>query len=247
MIASVGHAQYADEESCSFLAGLELPELSGASASAESAAAFNDKFLQLNQEYSGEISNLSDGWMFLLLADCYRRGILVEQDRSKGTELLRVAARQGNQNAAHMVASVDVFQSGDPVRERAGFEYLEKERTETGSAYAAGKVGWAYQRGLGVEQDLGRALELYQYAAERGMTYWQYLLAHAYEKGYLGLEIDEERSEYWLKFKPKIHVALYECWVAIYYEDGTFPKNEKLRAEYQEICDDTNIADVWER
>ncbi len=247
MIASVSQAQYADEESCSFLADLEIPDLSGASASAESATVFNDRFLQLNQEYSDKISNLPDGRIFLLLAECYRGGIVVEQDRSKGTELLRVAARQGDQNAAHIVASIDVFQSGDPLRERAGFEYLEKERTEIGSAYAAGKVGWAYQRGLGVEQDLDKALELYQYAAEHGMTYWQYLLAHAYERGYLGLEIDEERSEYWLRFKPKIHVDLYECWVAIYYENGTFPKNEALRVKYQEICDETNIADVWER
>lgn len=247
LIASVGHAQYADEESCSFLAELEFPELSSASASAESAMAFNDRFLKLNQEYSEEISSLPDGWMFLLLAECYREGIVVEQDRSKGTELLRVAAKLGNKNAGHMVASIDVFQSGDPVRQRKGIEYLEKERTETGSAYAAGKVGWAYQKGFGVDQDLDKALELFEYAAEHGMTYWQYLLAHAYEKGYLGLRIDEERSQYWLNFKPKIHVALYECWVAIYYEDGTFPKNEELRAKYQKICDETNIADVWGR
>lgn len=247
MITSVGRAQYADEESCSFLAELELPELSGAHASAESATAFSESFLELNQEYSQEISGLPDGWMFLLLAECYRGGIVVEQDRPKGTELLRVAAMQGNQNAEHMVASIDVFQSGDPVRQREGFEYLEKERSETGSAYAAGKVGWAYQQGFGVERDLDKALELYQYAAERGMTYWQYLLAHAYEKGYLGLEVDEERSEYWLNFKPKIHLALYECWVAIYYEDGTFPQDEELRAKYQKVCDETDIADEWER
>ncbi len=247
LIASVSHAQYADEDSCKFLAELELPDVRGAYASAEAAANFNDRFLQLNHEYSDEISSLPDGGMLLLLAECYQGGLVVDQDRSKGSELLRIAAKQGNENAAHMVASIDVFQSGNPIQQREGFEYLEKERTETGSAYAAGKVGWAYQQGFGVEQDLDKALKLYQYAAEHGMTYWQYLLAHAYEKGYLGLEIDEERSEYWLNFKPKIHVALYECWVAIYYEDGTFPRNEELRAKYQKICDETNIADAWEQ
>jgi len=79
------------------------------------------------------------------------------------------------------------------------------------------------------------------------MTYWQYLLAHAYEKGYLGLAIDEQRANYWRDHKPKVHVALYECWVAIYYADGTFPKNEELRVNYQKVCDETDIADVWEQ
>ncbi len=246
-LASLCHAQYADEESCVFLAELKLPDVNGAYASRESAAAFSQKFVELNADVSDEISDLPDGWMFLLLAECYRGGIVVEKDRTKGTQLLRVAAKQGNKNAAHMIASIDVFQSGDPVRQSEGFKYLEREHTETGSAYAAGKVGWAYQQGFGVAQDIERALELYNYAAERGMTYWQYLLAHAYEMGYLGLEIDKERSKYWLAFKPKVHVALYECWVAIYYRDGTFPKNEELRAKHQKICDETDIADVWER
>lgn len=146
-----------------------------------------------------------------------------------------------------MIASVDVFQSGDPIRQTNGFKVLEREYADSGSAYAAGKLGWVYQQGFGVEQDLRKALELYNFAAERGMTYWQYLLAHAYEKGYLGLEVDEERAEYWRKFKPKVHVALYECWVSIHYQDGTFPKSDELARKYQKICDETDIADVWER
>jgi TPR repeat protein len=145
-----------------------------------------------------------------------------------------------------MIASIDVFQSDDPARQKAGFQVLESEYVDQDSGYAAGKLGWAYQRGLGVEENLDKALELYNIAAEQGMTYWQYLLSHAYERGYLGLDIDTERAQYWREFKPKVHIAQYECWVAIYYQDGTFPVNEELAAEYQEICNETDIGEVWE-
>ena len=159
---------------------------------------------------------------------------------------MRLAASKGSRSAIHMTASIDVFQSGDPARQQAGFQVLESEYLDQDSAYAAGKLGWAYQRGLGTERNLDKALKLYNIAAERGMTYWQYLLAHAFEKGYLGLDIDIERAQYWREFKPKVHIAQYECWVAIYYQDGTFPVNEELAGEYQKICDDTDIGDAWE-
>ena len=78
------------------------------------------------------------------------------------------------------------------------------------------------------------------------MTYWQYLLAHAYERGYLGLDTDIERAKSWREFQPKVHIAQYECWVAIYYQDCTFPVNEDVADEYQKICDETDIGEVWE-
>ena len=237
-------AQYADEESCAFMAKIHLPDIESEFASDEPIAGFIERFDALNPDLPDEFSALSDGWLYLVLAECYREGIAVEKNRLVGNSLLRVAAGAGSDQAAHMIASIDVFQSGDPSRQQAGFKVLEREYVEGGSAYAAGKLGWAYQQGFGVGQDLQKALELYNFAAERGMTYWQYLLAHAYEKGYLGLDADEERAKYWREFKPKVHVALYECWVSIYYQDGTFPESDELARKYQKICDETNIADV---
>ncbi|RZV34546.1 MAG: sel1 repeat family protein [Chromatiales bacterium] len=229
------------------MAELNLPEIEGEFISSDSVAGFNARFANLNPDLLADLSALPDGWVYLVLAECYRAGIVVEKDRIIGNSLLRVAASEGSSQAAHMIASIDVFQSGDPVRQREGFKVLEGEYSESGSAYAAGKLGWAYQQGFGVDQDLEKALELYNFAAERGMTYWQYLLAHAYEKGYLGLEVNEERAKYWREFKPKVHVALYECWVSTYYQDGTFPKSDELGSKYQKKCDETDIAEVWER
>ncbi|WP_421711505.1 hypothetical protein [Alcanivorax sp.] len=84
----------------------------------------------------------------------------------------------GHYSAPHMLASMKVFQSQNSEDRREGFLYLEQEAKE-GSCYSAGKIGWAYQKGLGVEPDIEKAISLYKQAAECGMTYWQILLSHA--------------------------------------------------------------------
>lgn len=245
-MCSVCDAQYADEESCAALANLQLPELEHELLSSESIAGFEQQFRKLNPESAAEITDSFQGSMYFTLAECYWSGIVVEKDRPLGKSIMRLAALKGSRPATHMIASIDVFQSDDPARQRTGFAVLKAEYVEQNSAYAAGKLGWAYQRGLGVEEDLDKAMELYSVAAEGGMTYWQYLLAHAYERGYLGLDSDPVRAQYWREFKPKVHIALYECWVATYYRDGIFPANEELASKYQKICDETDISEVWE-
>ena len=135
----------------------------------------------------------------------------------------------------HTQASNDLFNSDDASKYAEAFSYLYSEYKD-GSAYSAGKIGWAYQKGLGVEPDLGKAIELYEFAASRGMTYWQYLLAHAYEQGYLGFEVNPEKRDYWLNQNYKVHVAKYECWVFNYYKMGIYPSDSKLEQFYEQEC-----------
>ena len=122
----------------------------------------------------------------------------------------------------HIAASIQLFNVDDPGAQRDGLHQLESE-FQNGSAYAAGKLGWAYQLGRGVETNEPKAIALYEYAASRGMTYWQFLLSHTYEFGLLGLERDSERAQYWLTHEDKRYIAIYECWVADYYGMGIFP------------------------
>ncbi len=192
------------------------------------------------------LNDLAKHEMLVQVATCYISGRGTERDIDKAMALLQGPADADYPSAVHILASLRLFSTDDPELQHLGFAALEREYEE-GSAYSAGKLGWAYQRGLAVEPDREKAVELYEYAAGSGMTYWQYLLAHAYEKGYLGLEVDEERAAYWLNFKPRVHVDVYECWVANYYTDGTFPPNEQLEAEYRQTCEATDIADIWKR
>ena len=172
----------------------------------------------------------------LLYAHSQSIGYVTPTNSASSKWSLAFAGFLGHDSAAHMLASMRVFSSNDPEGRRKGFSRLEKEYKD-GSAYSAGKLGWAYQRGLGADANLERAIELYEEAARRGMTYWQFLLAHAHEEGYLGFPPSEERAEYWLAMEPKIHIDKYECWVANYYRDGIFPSNEEKLAEYANICE----------
>lgn len=141
----------------------------------------------------------------------------------------------GHHSAPHILASLQVFQSDNEQERREGFSFLQSE-AEQGSCYSIGKIGWAYQKGLGVDTDLKKAIVLYEEAATCGMTYWQILLAHAHQEGYLGLESNEDLAMHWRDMQSKTHTADYNCWVANYYQDGTFPKNDEKESYYQKAC-----------
>jgi TPR repeat protein len=138
----------------------------------------------------------------------------------------------------HIQASSTLFKKDDASKHRDAFNYLYSEYKD-GSAYSAGKLGWAYQKGLGVKPDLDKAIELYEFAASRGMTYWQYLLAHAYDQGYLGFDVNPEKRDYWLNQSYKVHIAKYECWVVSYYAMGIYPSNPTLEKFYEQQCNDS--------
>jgi len=169
------------------------------------------------------------------IADCYMTGRGTKRDIYKAIAVLEIPAKAGHENSAHMLASVQVFQSEDPELQRRGFLALQDE-AQSGNAYSAGKVGWAYAMGWGTDKDERLALEQYFIAARAGMTSWQYLLAHAYEQGYYGLPVDQERAAYWREFEPRIHIANYECEIAGSYERGLFPPNPEVQERYRTEC-----------
>ncbi len=216
-------------EDCEFVRDLEIPGESYLEN-------FESAFLKLNPGFDVEETPGLEGHTYDLIAQCFWRGVAVDRNRDTAFAFMRLAVDKGSASARHVMASISVFQSEDPAMQVLGFGELERE-FQAGSAYAAGKLGWAYQRGLGTERNLAKALELYEYAATQGMTYWQFLLSHAYEKGYLGLEKDDDKARFWLEYQPKQHIAVFECWVANYYRDGTFPPSEELAARYQALCD----------
>ena len=245
-----GLTQYAEDDTCSQLADMESVASAHLNEFTEQSEEWADEFIEIlsNGEVKGN-DFFPDDWashsLHVQIASCYISGKGTEKDIKKAMAFLEGPAQSGFPSAVHILASLRLLQTDDRKLQRLGFEVLEREY-ETGSAFAAGKIGWAYQRGLGVDPDRDKALELYEFAAKNGMTYWQYLLAHAYEKGYLGLNVDPDEAAYWMAYKPKVHVALYECWVASYYGDGTFPPNDELRAKYQKTCDESDPGAWWE-
>ncbi|HNP64663.1 MAG TPA: tetratricopeptide repeat protein [Woeseiaceae bacterium] len=235
----VGVAQLADDEFCKNLSTFE--HLS--TEDYESLEQWSEESLDATFSAIAKSARLPDrmpdGWLrnqvATKIADCYMTGRGAERDIRKAMAVLEIPASAGHSGSAHMLASIQVLLSNDPVLHRKGFLTLQRE-ADAGSAYSAGKVGWAYALGLGTEKDEQRALEQYFIAAKAGMTYWQFLLAHAYEQGYYGLPVDPEAATYWREFQPKVHVATYECEIAGNYKRGTFPANERLENQYREAC-----------
>jgi hypothetical protein len=240
-----GMAQLADDEFCENLATFE--DLSNSEH--ESLELWSENYIDAifaSRPQSARISDaMSENWLrhqvATHIADCYMTGRGTERNIRKAMAVLEAPANVGHNNSVHMLASLQVFQSNDPELQREGFLTLQQE-AEAGSAYSAGKVGWAYALGQGIEKNEQHALEHYFIAANAGMTYWQFLLAHAYEQGYYGLPVDPDQAKYWLEFEPKVHVAKYEREVAGDYERGIFPANDELQKQYRDACIKHEIA-----
>ena len=155
--------------------------------------------------------------------ECYLNGSSnLSPDINKAIQYLEYAAELGSDNGANILAQLRLYYSKDYAIQKLGFEYLF-EQYEAGSSFSAGKLAEAYQLGLGTEKDLREALRLYNIAAEAGNTYWQYLLAHAYREGYLGLPKSTDKYTFWRDYQPKIHLLTYECEVLNFYKRGIFP------------------------
>lgn len=198
----------------------------------------NEMIKQLTAELSKEAWLL--GSLKAMQAECYIKGIGVEKNDVKGKLYLAEAAALGDLGAKHILASLKVFQSNDKQAQIEGLKTL-KDEYESGSAFSAGKIGWAYNIGAGVSEDKEKAIKYYEIAANRGMTLWQYLLAHIYEKGYYGKKVDLSKVEYWKIFQPKIHVYTYECALSqLYSGEMSFPKNDALKDKYTKICNESS-------
>jgi uncharacterized protein len=66
-----------------------------------------------------------------------------------------------------------------------------------GDERAMAMLGLFYQKGLGVDADLNKAVDWYAQSADKGNVDAQYSLAEIYLNGELG-EADEERGRFWL-------------------------------------------------
>jgi len=182
---------------------------------------------------------LPSGWLrqskLNAVANCYLNGVGVNQDIGEAAYYFSHSANLGNAQAAHTLASLLLFYSDDPTEQQKGLNQLSKEVSE-GSSFSAGKLGQAYLLGIVVQQNISKALELFEQAAQGGNTHWQFLLSHAYQMGYLGLTKSAEKSEYWKNLEPKIHRLSYNCEIYNLYQDGTFPRANWSKVQHEYPC-----------
>ena len=110
---------------------------------------------------------------------------------------------------------------------------LNQEAMQSGYLGAYHNLGNHYKKGAGVTQDLKKALELFEYAGERGEPEDQYNVGVLYIDGKGGIPADYVRAEEWLT------KATEQNWAAAYDKLGILtlqglgqPKNEAKANEY---------------
>ncbi len=93
-------------------------------------------------------------------------------------------------------------------------------------------MGNLYAKGLGVEKDLSRALDLWLYAAERGHAEDQSNVGRAYLRG-RGTEVDYDKARYWLERAAEQNWSAAINWLGIMALNGQgMPQDNVKSFEY---------------
>ncbi|WP_461518972.1 tetratricopeptide repeat protein [Porticoccus sp.] len=133
------------------------------------------------------------------------------------THWLTIAALDGDEDAADMLKSINLGDDAedDPILkvrqliargevDQARELLIEMAEASPPDYVAMTRLAWLYETGLGVEQDINRAGELFKIAAEGGNAEAQYALSVMYETG-VGQLKDTDLSQYWLQQSAKQH------------------------------------------
>ncbi len=94
------------------------------------------------------------------------------------------------------------FEKGETVREPVRQNYLAaaacyEAAARLGDAVALNNLGWLYQNGFGVPQDVDTAIRLYTEAADKGESTAMINLGNIYENGLKDGTPDYEQAFYW--------------------------------------------------
>jgi TPR repeat protein len=111
--------------------------------------------------------------------------------RQEAIHWYRTAAQSGHIGAAFTLASA-LLESGDPVQEKEGAQWLMRAGAEEHAA-SQFQLGVLYCTGKGVEKDLPEAIGWYEKAARNGHALAKHNLGVMLIKG-MGVEVDAERG-----------------------------------------------------
>jgi len=142
---------------------------------------------------------------FFNLGICWEKGVVVEKNSKRAAFWYEEAAKQGNVNAyvnlglLYMLEANDLKKNEDvswKKKEQEAFE-LFKLAADRGNPYAQLILGDCYERGMGVQKDCEKAVQLYQLSADQGEKRGAealYNLAVRYQSGKGGVSQDYEKA-----------------------------------------------------
>lgn len=114
-------------------------------------------------------------------------GMGVQKDIDKSIYWLKRSIENKNSSAMNALAELFLFDLENP---KKAFEYFSMA-AKSGDARGLYMAAWLLELGRGTEKDLGKAVHLYQVAAEDGYTQAWARIGNIFLKGREGIPIDE--------------------------------------------------------
>ena len=180
--AELGHWQAVNRLGFFQLTGRGLPvDFAKALEAFEIAAANGDSFAMTN------------------LGRAYRDGEIVEADRDQAIHWFLEAAALGNTFAYNNLGYM-LLDEGDTASALPLFE----QAAAAGDIYGHNNLGYVYHNGIGVDQDVTRAMEHYEAAAEGGQPNAPINLGFIHRDGAPGVSPDLHRAAFWFAEAAKV-------------------------------------------
>lgn len=135
--------------------------------------------LEDRDEAAKQLETLADGgdrYAQYLIGILYRDGGLLIPDTEKAQHYLELAARQDHVAAQYALGKLLLSDDAETQNPAQGFYWLERAAAQSGSDYAAYRLGKEYLSGKNAPKNPERAAEYVRMAAEQGNPYAQYLL-----------------------------------------------------------------------
>jgi|SRR5574344_78704 TPR repeat protein len=159
-----------------------------------------------------------------ILAFLYENGIGVKQDYTRAMSLYKLAAEHDHIKSKTKLGELYIVH-GSEKQKKDGVEILKQTIDQNNSAEAKTFLGYAYNKGLGVNQDFDQAYYWYKAAADVDVATAQFNLAVMIANGH-GEKKDLKKVTFWID--QAAHNGLPDAMMAlcIMYERGIgVPRN----------------------
>lgn len=157
-------------------------------------------------------------------SDCFERGQLSADgapDYERSLHYLLKGAEFDNQQCIEKLGQYYRMGIGTEPNYEVAISYMEKGIALFQSSFAIIELAMCYEAGLGVEEDLSKAFELYQKAAEQNDAYAHFQIGNYYQNGvFTDGEPNYEMAfeQYEISFEMGYHYAGYS--LGLYFLNG---------------------------
>jgi hypothetical protein len=132
-------------------------------------------------------------------ADCLREGRGVAKNEEESKKLFALAAAQ--KHAPALVRVGQMHLSHEPAEKQQAYQCFQ-QAAEKGHAEGQYELGVCYEKGIGVEKDLGNAVSWYRKSAQAGFADGQLAYGRCLLRG-VGVSPSKGLANVWLKLAAK--------------------------------------------